>query len=604
MKSLKLKKLIAVAVVAVTMATLSPIGASAEWKQDSKGWWNTEGNSYSTGWRFINGSWYNFGQDGYMKTGWVKDGSTWYYLQPSGAMKTGWINDGGTWYYLAQSGAMKTGWVNDGDTWYYLAQSGAMKTGWINDNGVWYFAASSGAMQTGVIEVEGKIYYLASSGAMQKGNVTIDGVIYTFASSGEAIGNKIPTPVSKFTSSGIVKKPSSTDVDESEDSNVSSSSGGSSGSSLSNLSDGKTHNKNYTIYISGIFGSSDSSKVTTINGDVSISKTNASTSDSVTLRNMNITGTLTIDFGDGDVILDNVTVNGVNVSNVGANSLHIKGKSTLKNLNVNDKNGNAHIVLEGNVVIENTKVNAGAQFEVGSDAILYTIAADSDFTISGAGQINNVIVEKAGIKVELKVTSQIGTILVNKEASEAIIDISNATIVINLNVNAPIKVNGNGQIVTANLGVSGVTIVMKPTIVGVLSGVTANVGGKTVSEGNGAIKIDKVPTELTPETDISEFQKEINKKYTDYAGFKIDGIKEDDKVTFTVDFAKDINNNETGEDYVSRNFFVTNAEGTDEGITYDDGKYTVPVGSRVYAVVRVYRDGQIGYVTTLPVAIN
>ena len=188
MKSLKLKKLIAVVVTALTIATVSPIGASAAWKQDSNGWWNTKANSWSTGWESIDGSWYYFGSNGYMKTGWANDNGTWYFMQPSGAMKTGWINDGGKWYYAAPSGAMKTGWINDG--------------------GTWYFTAASGAMQTGVVEVDGKVYYLAPSGAMATGAVTIGGVTYNFAVSGEAIGDKIPTPTVAFTSAGTAATPS------------------------------------------------------------------------------------------------------------------------------------------------------------------------------------------------------------------------------------------------------------------------------------------------------------------------------------------------------------------------------------------------------------
>jgi FOG: Glucan-binding domain (YG repeat) len=211
MKSLKLRKIVASVVAALTIATLSPIGASAEWKQDSNGWWNTEGNSYSTGWRSIDGNWYYFDSTGYMKTGWANDGGTWYYMQPSGEMRTGWVNDGGTWYYTNGSGAMQAGWINDRGTWYYLnpvsdGTKGAMKTGWINDNGVWYFASTSGAMQTGVIEVNGKVYYLAANGAMATGNVTINGVVYTFAASGEAIGDKKPTPTLAFTSAGVPVK--------------------------------------------------------------------------------------------------------------------------------------------------------------------------------------------------------------------------------------------------------------------------------------------------------------------------------------------------------------------------------------------------------------
>lgn len=214
MKSLKLKKVIALAVAALTITALSPVGASAEWKQDSNGWWNTEGNSYSVGWRSIDNNWYYFDSNGYMKTGWVADAGKWYFMQPSGSMKTGWISDGGTWYFAAPSGEMKTGWVNDGGKWYYTAPSGAMQTGWVNDKGTWYFTSVSGDMQTGVVEVNGKVYYLAESGAMQTGNVTINGVVYTFAATGEAIGDKIPTPAVTFAPNGVVITPPDKPVEE------------------------------------------------------------------------------------------------------------------------------------------------------------------------------------------------------------------------------------------------------------------------------------------------------------------------------------------------------------------------------------------------------
>lgn len=206
MKGLKLKKLIAVAMTLATVAAVSPVSASAAWKQDSYGWWNTEGSSYSTGWRSIDGAWYYFGSDGYMKTGWVKDGANWYYMSESGAMKTGWVISYGAgygqWYYMGADGAMKTGWINDGGTWYFLKDSGAMATGWVLDNGTWYFTSVSGAMQTGVIEIGGKVYYLQPSGAMATGKVTINGVEYTFAASGEAIGDNIPKAEKYFSANG------------------------------------------------------------------------------------------------------------------------------------------------------------------------------------------------------------------------------------------------------------------------------------------------------------------------------------------------------------------------------------------------------------------
>jgi len=66
MKTLKLAKVIVSALIIVSTLVLNPIGASAEWKQDNIGWWNTEENSWSLGWKEIDGKWYYFWGNGYM----------------------------------------------------------------------------------------------------------------------------------------------------------------------------------------------------------------------------------------------------------------------------------------------------------------------------------------------------------------------------------------------------------------------------------------------------------------------------------------------------------------------------------------------------------
>ena len=210
MKGLNLKKLVAMALTLATVTAVSPVAASAAWKQDAKGWWNTEGNSWSIGWRQIDGTWYHFDETGYMSTGWVIDYSAGY----------------GQWYFMDQSGAMKTGWMQDAGKWYFLQPSGAMKTGWINDAGTWYFAEASGSMLTGVIKVDGQTYYLQSNGAMATGEVEINGVKYTFGTNGACIGDA-PKADKVFgtTDSGNNSGSSNTDKDTDSDSG---SSGGSS----------------------------------------------------------------------------------------------------------------------------------------------------------------------------------------------------------------------------------------------------------------------------------------------------------------------------------------------------------------------------------------
>ena len=66
MKKLKLTKVIASSLIVASVLALNPIGASAEWKQDTTGWWYTEGSSWATGWKLIDGNWYYFNSDGYM----------------------------------------------------------------------------------------------------------------------------------------------------------------------------------------------------------------------------------------------------------------------------------------------------------------------------------------------------------------------------------------------------------------------------------------------------------------------------------------------------------------------------------------------------------
>ena len=74
MKKFKLTKVIASSLVIASVLALNPIGASAEWKEDGKGKWYTEGDSWVTGWKQINENWYYFNSDGYMAHDTVIDG--------------------------------------------------------------------------------------------------------------------------------------------------------------------------------------------------------------------------------------------------------------------------------------------------------------------------------------------------------------------------------------------------------------------------------------------------------------------------------------------------------------------------------------------------
>ncbi|NFN94914.1 hypothetical protein FDB28_12630 [Clostridium botulinum] len=81
-----IKKLIAIGIIASSICALNPIRANASWKQDSVGWWNTEGSSYSKGWKNIDGKWYYFYNNGYMAKNTTIGG---YVLGSDGAWITG-----------------------------------------------------------------------------------------------------------------------------------------------------------------------------------------------------------------------------------------------------------------------------------------------------------------------------------------------------------------------------------------------------------------------------------------------------------------------------------------------------------------------------------
>lgn len=117
------KKIIASLLTTVLILGVTPIGVSAEWKQNSDNSWSWLENGYNSyGWEQIDGSWYYF-ENGKMQTGWLNTGYN-YYLGNDGSMKTGWVNVDGTWYYLNANGALATDTVVDG---YYVDSKGIMQ---------------------------------------------------------------------------------------------------------------------------------------------------------------------------------------------------------------------------------------------------------------------------------------------------------------------------------------------------------------------------------------------------------------------------------------------------------------------------------------------
>lgn len=108
------------------------------WVQDEYGWKFLQTNGiYAAGqWGLIQGVWYLFGEDAYMKTGWNNWNERWYYLDETkgsseGAMLVGWQLIKDKWYYLnpisdgTRGARLSNQWVGD----YFLDVDGSWMEG-------------------------------------------------------------------------------------------------------------------------------------------------------------------------------------------------------------------------------------------------------------------------------------------------------------------------------------------------------------------------------------------------------------------------------------------------------------------------------------------
>lgn len=232
---------------------------------------------------------------------------------------------------------------------------------------------------------------------------------------------------------------------------------------IKELNDGKEHNGNYTISKLGTLGpinlngDSEYRVATTINGDVDIKYPNAKQGDKIVLQNLDINGTLTADFGEGDIELDNVKVNGVIVTNVGSNSIHIKGNSTIGLLTIQDTNNNAHIVVEENAGINNTILYSGAKLEVANGAknnnpfanVIINLKSEDEVTLSGI--FDNINIKKAK-KINIDKNTQIKSEI--KVGSSAELNVENGAKVGKINIDtkqADDKVILNGDLNNVNV---------------------------------------------------------------------------------------------------------------------------------------------------------
>ncbi len=192
-----IKKLVSSLLIVASVMAMTPLGVSAAWKSDSTGWWYTEANAYSTGWKQIDGFWYYFDNNGYMKTGWLQDSGKWYYLDDGGAMLTGKVSVDGTIYQFSNAG----NWIDTSEnkTKDSVSKNNVVSRkpseeklkvtsdcSWFEENGNKYFKLTGNEYAKKEYSIDDNIYYFNEDGVMQTGEIIIeDGVKCYFGSDGK-----------------------------------------------------------------------------------------------------------------------------------------------------------------------------------------------------------------------------------------------------------------------------------------------------------------------------------------------------------------------------------------------------------------------------------
>jgi len=188
----------------------------------------------------------------------------------------------------------------------------------------------------------------------------------------------------------------------------------------------------------GVFGPATGTE--TIQGNVVVAAAD------VTLRNMVITGNLTIaeSVGDGDVLLNGVTVEGTTtIRGGGEESIHIVD-SRLAAVEVNKAEGAVRIVVSGNSSVATMTVQSGAKIET--------------FELTGEGVVNLVIEAPEGSEIVLNGDFEAITIA----GENVVVEVTENTTVKELTVEKAAEVKGRGKIEKAVVRASGVVFEQAP----------------------------------------------------------------------------------------------------------------------------------------------
>ncbi|PZD92977.1 hypothetical protein DNH61_25605 [Paenibacillus sambharensis] len=183
----------------------------------------------------------------------------------------------------------------------------------------------------------------------------------------------------------------------------------------------------------------------------------------VTLKNTTIAGNLTItaDVGDGDVALDQVTVNGMTiVRGGGVNSIHVVN-SVLATVVVNKSDGSIRLVLEDGTNVQQLEIQSGAILETTAGVgeirdVTVTAGVPHNAAITFNGRFHNLNVYAQQVTINVAEGSSINDLNVLEEAIGTTFNLGAGSTVARLIASAVVSFAGQGTIGSAAVNVEGV----------------------------------------------------------------------------------------------------------------------------------------------------
>lgn len=207
----------------------------------------------------------------------------------------------------------------------------------------------------------------------------------------------------------------------------------------------------------------------------------------VVLKDMTIKGNLYIAYGvgDGDVLLDNVTVKGHTiVRGGGINSIKIKNSNLNGTLVVLKTDGKVRIVLIGDSSVSDVDIKGSVKLgqedltgEGFGNVTVMPLVEGAEIEIEG--DIEELIIEAPGVDISV-IDGIVGSLTVAPTAINTEIQIAKEATVKAATIEAKTEIKGTGTIEKAVIKADEVKIEQKPKTVEVAAGVKADVGGQTV----------------------------------------------------------------------------------------------------------------------------